>query len=331
MKTKSIKKLLTGLCLGAALLFSTAAAASAEETLPSAVERTDVRGLIEDNSEAVPRAGVEAPKSAKQTAATTTSVSLKWSASAGATGYEVAIGPYSSTNAADYKVLASDCKSTSVKISKLKPGTVYTVRVRPRDEKGLHAGRFFKGLYTYSEKPVITKVSSVGKVYTFYMKTSAPQNTIDGYHVTYTNLATGKSFARTYQNKYNFSVELKPNIFYKMEIRSYYKGEDGKNHRNPSGLTQYVALQPSLTKKSNTSSSMTVGWKPVAGATSYSVYILNPGSTTYKKLKTTGNLSYTFTGLKKNTNYRVKVIANKGAYRSQSNYYSVITLKTVLR
>lgn len=265
MNLKGFKKLLTGLCLGAALMVGayTAVSAAPDEKLQPSSEYEELMGKIEDNTDYALAANLSAPSNAKQTAATSTSVSFKWSTVSGATGYEVAIGPYKSRTSGSYKVLSSNYQKTSATISKLKPGTLYSIRLRARDTNKIYPGVYFDGLFTYAEKPFINKISTIGNIYTFYFNTSEEKHTdtIDGYHVTYTNMATGKSFTRTYKSKYNFSVELKPNIFYKMVIRSYFTDAKGKNHRNPAGITKYVALQPSLTKKSYSSNSMTVGWK----------------------------------------------------------------------
>ena len=58
-------------------------------------------------------------------------------------------------------------------------------------------------------------------------------------------------------------------------------------------------------------SSMSVKWNRTAGADNYSIYIKYPGSSSFKKVKTTTSNFFTLTGMKKNTKYGIKVIANK--------------------
>ena len=61
----------------------------------------------------------------------------------------------------------------------------------------------------------------------------------------------------------------------------------------------------------NTNSSMSVKWNRTAGADNYSIYIKYPGSSSFKKVKTTTSNFFTLTGMKRNTKYGIKVIANK--------------------
>ena len=70
---------------------------------------------------------------------------------------------------------------------------------------------------------------------------------------------------------------------------------------------------------------MSVKWNRTAGADNYSIYIKYPGSSSFKKVKTTTAAAtttattattttsnfFTLTGMKKNTKYGIKVIANK--------------------
>lgn len=72
---------------------------------------------------------------------------------------------------------------------------------------------------------------------------------------------------------------------------------------------------------------MSVKWKKVSGANSYSVYIQYPGSSSLKKVITTTSNTFTLTNMKKNTKYRINVIANKKVngknWTSASNPYSM--------
>ncbi len=78
-----------------------------------------------------------------------------------------------------------------------------------------------------------------------------------------------------------------------------------------------VSKVSNLVKKSCTSSKVTLGWKKSSGATGYQIYLSSARNGSYKRIATvTGenNVSYTVTGLKKNTIYYYKVRAYKTVF-----------------
>lgn len=326
MKTKNFKKFLTGLCLGAVLMFGTAAAASAEEKALTVSTQEAETFELEDHTDSISAARLDYPTNTVQTKATTTSISLKWNSVKEADGYQISIAPFASRNdSAKYKPLGTS-KGTSITISKLKPGTAYTVRILAK--KGNTSAKYavLRDCTTLYQTAAIKNVSNVSNLFTFYMKTPNPRNSITGYRVTYTNLATNKTTTRYYENPLSFSSQPAANTFHKLVIRPYITLNGKKFYDTAGGTTQYIAQQPKLYKRAYSSSTMTIGWNPVAGSTSYTIYMQAPGSGTYKKVKTTGALSYKFTGLKQNANYKVKVVANKGGYHSPNNNYYVMNI-----
>lgn len=319
------KKLLISLGLGAMLTFGATAAVSAATgaELKQFSEPEEVTEfMLEDNEEnAQAGAYLDHPSDAVQTAATLDSISLKWNAVTNATGYKIYIGAFNATASSDYKYLGV-AKSTSCKIQKLLPGTAYKVRILAQNSSETAKYYVSLGCTTLYKGAKIRKISNNSSgTFTFLMQTPSPVNAITGYHVTYTNYATGKSFSRYYNSRYSFQVTPKENTFYRLVIKPYIT-LNGKKFVSPSGTVKYIARQPKLSKLGYTSNSMTIGWKKVAGATSYSIYVKYPGSSSYKKVKTTGALSYKLTGMKQNQDYLVKVIANRRtAHSASSTYY----------
>ena len=98
--------------------------------------------------------------------------------------------------------------------------------------------------------------------------------------------------------------------FYQVKIYPYIILKN-KRYVSSSATTRYVATGVTLQKAGNTSTSMSVKWNRISGATNYTVYIKYPGNSSFKKVNTTTSNSFTLTGMKKNSKYGIKIIANK--------------------
>lgn len=337
---KKFKQLLVSLGLGVMLMTGVAAAVSAasEGKLEGAVtpESTDTI-LLEDYD--LPSASVlPAPStdSIKMTASSLTSLSFKWASASGANGYRVYIGPYkSSVNESKYLGIT---RSASCKITQLVPDTPYSIRIQSvkldSSNKVIDKGNKYILFHSLTKGTKVDSVSSdKNNKFTIRMNNPAPDNKSDdivGYRVVYENITTHAQTTRRYNNsRTGFTYSPKANYFYKLVITPYIvTTQNGKQVRSYSktSITHYIAQQPKLSKKGHTNTSQSIGWKKVNGATSYSVYVKYPGTSSYKKVKQTSGLSYTLTGMKKGQDYLIKVIANRGSFRSVSSTYYRIRL-----
>ena len=332
MKQKGFKKFLIGLGVGMMLAFgfsASAFAATGASLQPS--EPTDISvPEIAEEDDVSSASYIGYTSNIKQTAATTTSISLEWNAVSGATGYYVLLGNFKATSG--YKNLGSTY-DTECKITGLKPGTAYTVRIYAANSDEISEDYGFLDCTTLYNKLSVSSCSGTSSSYTFNMKIPAVYNSITGYRASYTSYSTNKTVTKDYPvnvTKHSFTITgLKNNAFYKVSIRPYII-LNGKKFIGPTVTTRYFALQPSLTKNGHTSSTMSVKWNRIAGATSYTIYIKYPGSSSYKKVKTTTGTTFTLTGMKMGYNYQIKVIANKKVgsktWKSPSNNYYVMRL-----
>lgn len=158
------------------------------------------------------------------------------------------------------------------------------------------------------------------------MKTVTPSNAITGYKVVYQGSAARKPITKYFKTRYSFTIPISDNTFYQVKIYPYLV-LGNKRYVSSTSTNRYVANAISLQKAGNTNTSMSVKWNRTAGANSYSIYIRYPGSDSFKKVKTTSSNSFTLTGMKKNTKYGIKVIANKKVknkvWRSDSKIYNM--------
>ena len=131
------------------------------------------------------------------------------------------------------------------------------------------------------------------------MQTVNPSNSITGYKVVYQSSAAHKLITKYFNTRYSFTIPISGNTFYQVKIYPYLV-LGNKRYVSSTSTDRYISNVITLQKAGNTNSSMSVKWNRTAGADNYSIYIKYPGSS-----------SFTLTGMKKNTKYGIKVIANK--------------------
>lgn len=336
MKVLGFKKFFISLGLGAMLMFGTAAAVSAAAgAVLEKCEEPENEPIIlsEENSINVPDAYLSTSDrvSAFQYAAATNSFSFKWYALSDATSYEVALGPFNARDDKAFKkypaITSTGASSYARRIqgADLLPGTPYTVRIQARKGSVISDYRYLT-CFTLYNKLAVSSPTHKSNIFTFSPKSTTKYNYISGYQASYYSYRTGKTVTKKHPGRYSFSIKPAPEGFYKVTIRPYIKINGSDVLCGNASAVQYMAQAPVLSKKSNTSTSVTVSWKKVAGATSYTIKLLKPGSTAYQKLKTTTGLSYKISGLKPNVDYRIKVIANRGSAHSPDNVYYKLRL-----
>lgn len=215
---------------------------------------------------------------------------------------------------------------TRVTINKLATGKAYTVKVSALNSAGsVLSSRVVDCTTLYAGAKIKTSYETPNG-YTFNMQVLNPANSITGYKIMYQSSATQKKNIRYFNTRYSFTLPTVKNTFYQVKIYPYLT-LNNKRFVSPTPATRYIAKGVILQKAGNTSTTMSVKWKKVSGANSYSVYIQYPGSSSLKKVITTTSNTFTLTNMKKNTKYRINVIANKKVngknWTSASNPYSM--------
>lgn len=210
----------------------------------------------------------------KQTASKDNSVSVSWSASVGAGAYDVYIG----TSEDNMKYNQTVKGKTSATIKKLKKNKVYIVKVVPFNisPSGFRANGFEKGNFEIRTTP--GKVSGLEvSAWNYGSKnitvTWKEKETVDGYQVKFYN-ASNKC-VKTVSTTETTATYKKAaaNTFYKVRVRGYITVNGKKKYSAWNTTPAYAVSQPQLNAFTQAPGKLTIGWNPVAGATSYSIYI----------------------------------------------------------
>ena len=303
MKARSFKKFFVSIALSAVLTLSSASSvfAATAQLVPAeqSVELTQSDDsdapAIESSDAQNACASLTAQPGIRQTAASENSVTIQWN-------------PV--TNASKYAVNISPLSSSSYRFNKLKAGTAYVIKITALNSSGIAISSRTVGCTTlYSKVKIKSSYASTGR-YTFNMQTVNPSNSITGYKVVYQSSAAHKLITKYFNTRYSFTIPISGNTFYQVKIYPYLV-LGNKRYVSSTSTDRYISNVITLQKAGNTNSSMSVKWNRTAGADNYSIYIKYPGSSSFKKVKTTTSNFFTLTGMKKNTKYGIKVIANK--------------------
>ena len=299
MKSRSFKKFFASIALSAVLTLSSASSvfAATAQLVPAepSVElaQSDDSDIpaIESSDAQNAGASLTAQSGIRQTAASENSVTIQWN-------------PV--TNASKY----AGNTHNKAKINKLKAGTAYVIKITALNSSGIAISSRTVGCTTlYSKVKIKSSYASTGR-YTFNMQTVNPSNSITGYKVVYQSSAAHKLITKYFNTRYSFTIPISGNTFYQVKIYPYLV-LGNKRYVSSTSTDRYISNVITLQKAGNTNSSMSVKWNRTAGADNYSIYIKYPGSSSFKKVKTTTSNFFTLTGMKKNTKYGIKVIANK--------------------
>lgn len=265
----------------------------------------------------------------KQTASKKTSVSVSWSASAGAGAYDVYVGTSEENMKYNQTV-----KGTKATIKKLKSNKNYIVKVLPFQvsPSGFRTNGFEKA--NSQVRTIPGKVSGLAVSAWNYGSANITvewkeKENIDGYQVKFYNAANKcvKTINTTKETATFKKAEANTN--YKVRVRSYITVDGKKKYSAYNTNPVYAISQPQLTALTQHPGKLAIGWNPVEGATSYSVYVTttNPNyPASYVKLADVDKGVTSYTTSKYGTaditveeNYYVYVVANK---KSGSKTYS---------
>ena len=257
---------------------------------------------------------------------TSTSNTITWNASTKAAGYEV----YQWKSDGDYYALIGTTKNTSFTNSGKSTGTMYKYKVRAYNTVD---GQYITGAYS-SELTTCTLPANVS----FSLcSTDVDSITLNwnkvskatSYQVeTYTG-GTWKTLSTLSGTSYTVNG-LSQNSTYRFRVRAIrnYGGSNYYGGYTEKDITIRPATMPEgLSSAMNTSSSNTISWKSVSGASGYSVYQWVDTTDSYKKLGDTAYPYYTNSGKSSGTmyTYRVKAYYVSDNVMQYSKYAQLVT------
>lgn len=256
-----------------------------------------------------------APKTIAQTVATSTSVTLTWDASAGATGYQIRFGTTAATAKDIQKISTTSCKLTG-----LEPDSKYYVAIYPV----IAVTKDFYASQNGVDNPkVVTTAGAVKdvKLADWDVKTNMLMFSWDnsvkyesGYELelakadgtaikTYT-IAGKRAKIKAFVNK---KVKNAP---FKYRMRSYTTLAGVKSYGEWSAYG-YAVPQANVTATKVSDTSVQLKWDKVAGAKSYTVYRATKENGKYKKVATVKKAKCKVKKLKTYKDYYFYVKANK--------------------
>ena len=270
-------------------------------------------------------------KDLRQTTATTSSITISWTASEGATSYEIV----RFVNNNEYVVGSTTSTTYTVDgfNNKLKNDTYVGVRpVRTVNGFSAKTTGFYNTEYLSPYKINLVPEKVQGLAITNYYN-SLKEVTFgftqpeyhDGYvYELYTYKKKKVSSGNLSSISYNTLKNIK-NQFYKLRVRAYVT-IDNKNYYGAWSDYTVFALQPKVGLKKS-GKKLKITWKKVSGAKNYTVYMSTSKTGGYKKLTTTKKRAYTAKKFKKKKlnkkkTYYVYVVANrkegKKTYKSKA-------------
>ena len=263
--------------------------------------------------------------------ATTSSITISWTASEGATSYEIV----RFVNNNEYVVGSTTSTTYTVDgfNNKLKNDTYVGVRpVRTVNGFSAKTTGFYNTEYLSPYKINLVPEKVQGLAITNYYN-SLKEVTFgftqpeyhDGYvYELYTYKKKKGSSGNLSSISYNTLKNIK-NQFYKLRVRAYVT-IDNKNYYGAWSDYTVFALQPKVGLKKS-GKKLKITWKKVSGAKNYTVYMSTSKTGGYKKLTTTKKRAYTAKKFKKKKlnkkkTYYVYVVANrkegKKTYKSKA-------------
>ncbi len=253
----------------------------------------------------------------KQTAGTTTSVTVTWDQVDGANQYAIGLFDYATqeTVGTPKVINATGAATQSLKISSLKAGKKYIAAILTDNDKSAQIivktipGKITGLKYTSNPAKKTMKFAWNSVEYA------------DGYKLY--RYTTSGSLSKQYSSTTNYKTISVPNSFFQFGYRAYTK---------INGKTYYGAMKKICTanqpKINNTVTQMagssTISWNKISGATSYTISRSTTLNGTYKKVGTVTGTKAKITGLTYGKTYYICVTANRKSgsktYKSPNNY-----------
>ena len=232
---------------------------------------------------------------------TIASLTLKWNAVTGATGYEV----YRAGTDGKYSKITT-VTSTSYVDTNVKNNTQYSYKIKAYNAAGASAFSTAASLKKTQISVSNLKADATGSK--LQLSWTGVVTGAEGY-VIYRRTEGGSyvEIGRTSGNTYSDTISAGIKYYYAVAVYSGSRTED----RCPEVGVMYLAA-PSGLSVSNTIASLTLKWNAVKGATEYEIYRAGTDGK-YSKITTVTSTSYVDTSVKNNTQYSYKIKAYNAA------------------
>ena len=235
---------------------------------------------------------------------TIASLTLKWNAVTGATGYEV----YRAGTDGKYSKITT-VTSTSYVDTNVKNNTQYSYKIKAYNAAGTSA--FSTAASLKKTQISVSNLKADANGSKVQLSWTGGVTGAEGY-VIYRRTEGGNctEIGRTSGNTYSDTISAGIKYYYAVAVYSGSRTED----KCPEVGVMYLAT-PSGLSVSNTIASLTLKWNAVTGATGYEVYRAGTDGK-YSKITTVTSTSYVDTSVKNNTQYSYKIKAYNTACAS---------------
>ena len=236
---------------------------------------------------------------------TIASLTLKWNAVKGATGYEI----YRAGTDGKYSKIKT-VTSTSYVDTSVKNNTQYSYKIKAYNAAGASA---FSTVASLKKTQIsVSKLKADANGSTVQLSWTGGVTGAEGY-VIYRRTEESKSYTeigRTSGNTYSDTISAGIKYYYAVAVYSGSRTED----KCPEVGVMYLAAPsaPSGLTVSNTIASLTLKWNVVTDATGYEIYRAGTDGK-YSKITTVTSTSYVDTSVKNNTQYSYKIKAYNAA------------------
>ncbi len=232
---------------------------------------------------------------------TIASLTLKWNAVKGATGYEI----YRAGTDGKYSKITT-ITSTSYVDTSVKNNTQYSYKIKAYNAAGASAFSTAASLKKTQISVSNLKADATGSK--VQLSWTGVVTGAEGY-VIYRRTEGGSytEIGRTSGNTYSNTISAGIKYYYAVAVYSGSRTED----KCPEVGVMYLAT-PSGLSVSNTIASLTLKWNAVKGATGYEIYRAGTDGK-YSKITTITSTSYVDTSVKNNTQYSYKIKAYNAA------------------
>ena len=260
-----------------------------------------------------------------QTGATANTISMKWDAVVGATGYQ--IWRYNSYD--NYSAIAT-VASTSGTVSGLTASSevqYFIVPTKTTTAGFVVTGDSFSGVYMKTTPAKVSKVAMTN----FYDNINVAYygwtyvNKTDGYQFQLLN-NKGKTLLNSYES--STSIRISPyykGVFTKARVRAYITVGNTRLYGPWSGYNYNASSKSVKMKRTKNRKKITVTWKKITGASGYRVYISTKSTGGWKKVKSLSSKKKSCTI----TKYGKKKLSKKKTYYVKVQYLTKVGKKNV--